>query len=68
MTLGGLGQNLRKLAKIFLLLAKDLLVLLPRQIFQVARQGFVSGLPQSEACFVFGHDESRKWFVGKENT
>jgi len=66
-TLEYLRQNLRNLAKIFLLLAKDLLVLLPRQIFQVARQGFVSGLPQSEACFVFGHVESRKWFVEKEN-
>jgi hypothetical protein len=58
MTLGGLGQDLRKLADILLLLAKDLedlkdLELLPGQIFQVARQGFVPCLPESEACFVF---------------
>ena len=53
MTLGGLGQDLRKLADILLLLAKDLLELLPGQVFQVARQGFVSCLPESEACFVF---------------
>ena len=53
MTLGGLGQDLRKLANILLLLAKDLFELLPGQVFQVARESFVSCFPERETRFVF---------------
>jgi hypothetical protein len=53
MTLGGLRQELRKLANILFLLAKDLFKLLTGQVFQVARESFVSCFPERETRFVF---------------
>ena len=53
MALSGLRQEQRELADILFLLAEDFFKLLAGQVFQVARESFVSCFPERETRFVF---------------